>query len=194
MTGNETREHIIQTGAELILRNGFQATGINTVLDSAGVPKGSFYYYFRSKNDFGLAVIDAYAEAYRERLDATLGDHSRTPLERIRLYFDTAVGDVAASHYSKGCLIGNLGQELAAQNDAFRERLNDVFAAWEQRFRDCISEGQQQGEIAPEIDPTEAASLLLSGWQGALLRSKLTRSSEPLTCFRNLLFSRVFRS
>ncbi|TDT44213.1 TetR family transcriptional regulator [Halospina denitrificans] len=193
MTGNETREHIIQSGAELILRNGFRATGINTVLDEAGVPKGSFYYYFKSKNDFGLAVIDAYAESYRERLDATLGDDTRTPLERIRLYLDTAAGDVAASDYSKGCLIGNLGQELAAQNDAFRERLNDVFAAWEQRFRDCIAEGQQQGEVASELDPREAASLLLSGWQGALLRSKLTRSSEPLTHFRNLLFSRVLQ-
>jgi len=73
MTGNETREHIIQTGAELILRNGFRATGINTVLEEAGVPKGSFYYYFKSKNDFGLAVIDAYAEVYRQRLDQTLG-------------------------------------------------------------------------------------------------------------------------
>lgn len=191
MTGNETREHIIQTGAELILRNGFRATGINTVLDESKVPKGSFYYYFRSKDDFGLAVIDAYAEGYRERLDTTLGDQSRTPLERIRLYLDTASEDVVASDYSKGCLIGNLGQELAAQNDAFRKRLNDVFAAWERRFRDCIAEGQQQGEIATEIDATETASLLLSGWQGALLRSKLTRSSEPLTHFRNLLFSRV---
>lgn len=193
MTGNETREHIIQTGAELILRNGFRATGINTVLDESGVPKGSFYYYFRSKNDFGLAVIDAYAEGYRDRLDATLGDHRRTPLERIRLYLDTAAGDVAESDYSKGCLIGNLGQELAAQNDAFRERLNDVFANWERRFRDCIAEGQQQGEVSSEVDATEAASLLLSGWQGALLRSKLTRSSEPLTHFRNLLFSRVLQ-
>lgn len=191
MTGNETREHIIQTGAELILRNGFRATGINTVLDESKVPKGSFYYYFRSKDDFGLAVIDSYAEGYRERLDTTLGDQSRTPLERIRLYLETASEDVVASDYSKGCLIGNLGQELAAQNDAFRKRLNDVFAAWERRFRDCIAEGQQQGEIAADIDPTETASLLLSGWQGALLRSKLTRSSEPLTHFRNLLFSRV---
>lgn len=193
MTGNETREHIIETGAELILRNGFRATGINTVLEEAGVPKGSFYYYFKSKNDFGLAVIDAYAESYRERLDATLGDHSRTPLARIRLYLEAAAGDVEESDYSKGCLIGNLGQELAAQNDAFRERLNNVFAAWEERFRDCIADGQQQGEVAPDIDPTEAASLLLSGWQGALLRAKLTRSSEPLTHFRNLLFSRVLQ-
>ena len=163
------------------------------MLEEAGVPKGSFYYYFKSKNDFGLAVIDAYAEVYRQRLDQTLGDHSRTPLDRIRFYLDTATGDVAASEYSKGCLIGNLGQELAAQNDAFRARLNDVFANWEQRFRDCIAEGQQQGEIASDVDPGEAASLLLSGWQGALLRAKLTRSSEPLSHFQTLLFSRVLR-
>jgi len=60
-------------------------------------------------------------------------------------------------------------------------------------FRDCIAEGQQQGEIASDVDPGEAASLLLSGWQGALLRAKLTRSSEPLSHFQTLLFSRVLR-
>lgn len=194
MTGNETREHIIETGAELIQRNGFRATGINRVLDESGVPKGSFYYYFKSKNDFGLAVIDTYADAYRQRLDATLGDESRTPLERIQLYLERGAADAVESDYSKGCLIGNLGQELAAQNDAFRERLNNVFACWERRFRDCIAQAQEHGEVAAEIDPAEAASLLLSGWQGALLRSKLMRSSEPLSHFQTLLFSRLLRS
>ena len=191
MTQNDTREHIIQTGAELILRNGFRATGINTVLDEAAVPKGSFYYYFKSKNEFGLAVIESYSASYEERLDATVGDNSRTPMARIRRYFDEATSDIVANDFSKGCLIGNLGQELAAQNDTFRERLNRVFADWERRFRDCIAEGQERGEIAPSIDPEAAASLLLSGWQGALLRSKLTRSSVPLQYFQELLFTRV---
>ncbi len=191
MTQNETREHIIRTGAELILRNGFRATGINTVLDEAAVPKGSFYYYFKSKNEFGLAVIESYAASYEERLNATIGDESRTPLERIRRYFDEATSDIVANDFSKGCLIGNLGQELAAQNDSFRDRLNRVFADWEQRFRDCVAQGQAQGEIAPAISPEAAASLVLSGWQGALLRSKLTRSTAPLQYFQELLFTRI---
>lgn len=191
MTGNVTRHHIIQTGAELIARQGFGATGINKVLDAAQVPKGSFYHYFRSKNDFGLAVIDAYAAAYDQHLDQTLGNTAITPLNRLRAYLDLAGEEMTSCDYAKGCLIGNLGQELAAQSEDFRSRLNAVFSRWEQRFQACIIAAQQQGEVNATIDAEEAASLLLSGWQGALLRAKLARSEAPLQRFRSLLFENL---
>ncbi|TVP55813.1 MAG: TetR family transcriptional regulator [Halomonadaceae bacterium] len=188
MTGNETRHHIIQTGAELIARQGFSATGINKILDAAQVPKGSFYHYFRSKDDFGLAVIEAYAAEYDQRLDDTLGNTALAPLERLQSYLSLAGDEMASCDYTKGCLIGNLGQELAAQNEAFRSRLDQVFTGWEKRFQTCIVAAQANGEVSTGIDAAEAASLLLSGWQGALLRAKLSRSEAPLQRFRNLLF------
>ena len=188
MTSTDTRTHIIHTGADLIGHKGFGATGINAVLTAAGVPKGSFYHYFSSKNDFGLAVIDTFAEEYDAKLDRILNDTSRSCVDRLRAYFDTGFETMASGEYARGCLIGNLGQELAGQNEAFRQRLDSVFASWERRFEHCILAAQQAGDISADIDAADAASFLLSGWEGAILRSKVLKSTEPMERFVRVFF------
>lgn len=188
MTTNDTRTHIIHTGADLIGDKGFGATGINAVLTAAGVPKGSFYHYFSSKHDFGLAVIETFAEEYDAKLDRILNDTSRACVDRLRAYFDTGFETMASCEYTRGCLIGNLGQELAGQNEAFRLRLDAVFASWEKRFAQCLRDAQQAGDIADDIDPADAASFLLSGWEGAILRSKVLKSTEPMERFVRVFF------
>ena len=189
MPSNNTRNHIIQTGAELIGRKGFSATGLNAILSGAGVPKGSFYHYFSSKNDFGLAVIDSFAEEYDAKLDQILSDTSCSCVDRLRAYFNNGFETLADCQYTRGCLIGNLGQELAGQSETFRLRLNRVFSGWEQRFERCIVEAQAAGEIDTSVNASDAASLLLSGWEGAILRSKVVKSTEPLERFVRVFFN-----
>ncbi|KKM94339.1 hypothetical protein LCGC14_1199300 [marine sediment metagenome] len=190
MTTNATRNLIIQTGADLIGTKGFGATGINGILTVAGVPKGSFYHYFSSKNDFGLAIIDTFAEEYDTKLDHILNDSSRSYVDRLRAYFDTGFDNMTDCNCTRGCLIGNLGQELAGQNEMFRVRLNNVFSAWEKRFEDCIADAQTAGDIASGIDSADAASFLLSGWEGAILRAKVVKSTEPMERFVRVFFTR----
>ena len=158
------------------------------MLTAAGVPKGSFYHYFSSKNDFGLAVIDTFAEEYDAKLDRILNDTSRSCVDRLRAYFDTGFETMTSCEYTRGCLIGNLGQELAGQNEAFRQRLDSVFASWERRFEHCIRAAQQAGDISADIDAADAASFLLSGWEGAILRSKVLKSTEPMERFVRVFF------
>jgi len=189
MTTNDTRNLIIQTGADLIGTKGFGATGINGILTVAGVPKGSFYHYFSSKNDFGLAIIDTFAEEYDEKLDQILNDSSRSCVDRLRAYFDTGFDNMTSCDCTRGCLIGNLGQELAGQNEMFRVRLDKVFCTWEKRFEHCIAEAQTAGDIDANIDPSDAASILLSGWEGAILRSKVVKSTDPMERFVRVFFT-----
>ncbi|MCL7942464.1 TetR/AcrR family transcriptional regulator [Marinobacter sp. ATCH36] len=188
MSTYDTRTHIIHTGADLIGQKGFGATGINAVLTAAGVPKGSFYHYFSSKHEFGLAVIDTFADEYDTKLERILNDTSRSCVDRLRAYFDTGFETMTSCEYTRGCLIGNLGQELAGQNEAFRQRLDTVFASWEKRFEQCLRDAQKTGDINPDIDPTDAASFLLSGWEGAILRSKVLKSTEPMERFVRVFF------
>lgn len=191
MSRSETRALLLRTGADIIATQGYNNTGINAVLCAAGVPKGSFYYYFDSKDAFGLAVIDAAAEAHAADLDRLLGDPATPPLQRLRVYLETGADEVAAHDYCRGCLMGNLGQELAAQQPAFRERLERAFANWSECLARCLDEAIEDGQLDPEDDARQLAEFLLVGWEGAILRAKIARSRDPLDAFIRMFMTRV---
>ena len=189
MEKKDTRSDIIKIGTELISRQGYNATGIDIVLKEAGVPKGSFYHYFKSKEEFGLAVMDVFADYYSQRMTALLQDTELSPLTRIRRLLEGSLQRFSNNQCSKGCLIGNLGQEMADQNERFRARLDEIFADWKLLFAACLQEAQTSGELAGGRDPETVASFILSGWEGAILRAKVMKSPQPLQDFIQILFS-----
>src|SRR5262245_928801 len=111
-TRHDVREALVRCGTELCTERGFQVVGIDEVLKRVGVPKGSFYYYFESKNQFGQAVIANYAAYFQKKLDRLLGDTAHGPLQRLRNFIDEARRGMARFDYQRGCLVGNLGQEF----------------------------------------------------------------------------------
>jgi len=193
MDRNETRASIIKIGTNRISRNGFNATGIDALLKEVGVPKGSFYHYFKSKEEFGMAVINQFAERYDQRLDTFLGDEEITPLTRIRNLLESSLTRLEQNRCSKGCLIGNLGQEMADQNELFRTRLEEIFSSWRERYAGCLREARQNGDLSPELDPDVMAGFILSGWEGAILQAKVMKSTRPLCDFIETLFATVLR-
>ncbi|MGM0984332.1 MAG: TetR family transcriptional regulator C-terminal domain-containing protein [Pseudomonadota bacterium] len=194
MKTHATRDKLIEIGAELIAEQGFNATGINAVLSRAGVPKGSFYHYFSSKEDFGLAVIDAFAAQYDVRLASIFEATDASPLTRLRRYFAVGKSDMLSCDHARGCLIGNLGQELSARSELFRARLDQVFRSWEYRLVVCLEEARSAGEVPDDIDPEALASFIMAGWEGAILRAKTVKSLAPMECFESILFRQVLDS
>ena len=188
---NTTRAAILRVGTELIGLNGFNNTGLDAVLKAAAVPKGSFYHYFASKEDFGLAVIDEFAASYEARLDHYLHATVGTPLARLKGLFVDGVERHALHQCSNGCLIGTLGQEMASQDERFRLRLDAIFKRWEARFAVILAAAKAEGELGLSADPDQLARALLASWEGAILRAKVTRSRAPFDDFLAVYFDRV---
>lgn len=179
----ETRELLLRAGLAALTEKGFSSTGIDEVLKRVGVPKGSFYHYFESKEAFGAELIERYARYFGAKLERHFGDASRAPLDRLQAFVNDAQAGMARHAFRRGCLIGNLGQEMATLPESFRDRLNAVFEDWERRLARCLEAARAQGEIPPAVNCARAARFFWIGWEGAVLRAKLERSAEPLALF-----------
>jgi len=191
MSKRDTRTDILKVGTDIIARQGFNATGIDTVLKAVGVPKGSFYHYFASKEAFGLAVLDSFAERYGNKLNEFFDDESIPHLQRLRNYLDYSMERLVKNQFAKGCLAGNLGQELADQHESFRLRIEEIFRDWHRRFAACFHKAQLAGEIPTTMPPELLADFLLNGLEGAVLRAKVVKSLKPLREFVDILFNTV---
>ncbi len=189
----DARELLMRAGLEALTEKGFSATGIEEILSRVGVPKGSFYHYFDSKEVFGLELISRYGEFFAAKLDRHLTNRSLTPLARLYSFIDDAKSSMARFGYRRGCLIGNLGQEMGALPESFRARLQHTFEDWQRRFAQCLVEAQQVGELSKEVDPQQVAEFFWIGWEGAVLRAKLEHNAAPLDVFTQFFFA-GFRS
>jgi TetR/AcrR family transcriptional repressor of nem operon len=184
---------MIQVGTEVLAEKGFSSVGIEEILQRASAPKGSFYYYFASKQEFGLAVIAHYDQIWEQRLYRILGDEHTAPLERIRNYIEEGMHGMEKYSYRRGCLIGNIGQELGGLNEPFRSRIEQVFANWTRHIKVCLDAAIAQGEIDEGLDTGQVARYFWGAWEGAILQCKLVRSVRPLQDFADLLFHIVLR-
>jgi len=184
------RDRLIASALEVLHRRGFNATAVQDITDAAGLPKGSFYNYFPSKEALALEVIDRYGQGQRA-LTSVLSDESIPPVERLRRYFRLLAADVAEQNYERGCLIGNFSTELADQSRLMRDRLSANFAAWSRPIEACIRDGQKSGEISRDAAPKVLAEFLLNSFEGAMLRMKVEKDSSPLDQFMDVTFSRV---
>jgi TetR/AcrR family transcriptional regulator, transcriptional repressor for nem operon len=181
-----TRERLIKEGVASFLEHGYHGTGIKQVLDSVNVPKGSFYNYFQSKEEFGAAAILHYADCFGQKLNAALAE-APDPLTGLRRFFRRLMDEFEEAGYVGGCLVANLGGELEG-SDVCRQALATAFRGWRDRLREVILEAQGQGTVRTDVDAGELADMLIESWEGAVLRMKIERSLEPLErCARRLL-------
>ncbi|MEU4340575.1 TetR family transcriptional regulator C-terminal domain-containing protein [Nocardia sp. NPDC023852] len=182
----DTRQLLVEEGAAGFLMNGYHGTGIKQILDKVGVPKGSFYNYFDSKESFGLAIIEHHSLCVQRNLGEAF-DASPDPVSGLRTFFGRLIDDFAAAEFTGGCLIANLGGELEG-SELLRESLSEAWGAWRDRVADQLAQGQRLGMIRSDIAATELADMLLESWEGAVIRMKIDRTLAPLgKCLDRLL-------
>ena len=188
-----TKQRILEIGAEIIHRNGFNHTGIQEILSAAGVPKGSFYNYFKSKEDFGLHVIDYYAGFFSLVSKEILEDETLSPLARIRRLLEWFIDFFKSKDYAYGCPVGNLAQEMGDLNPAFREKLKGALDSMIDMYAQLLAGAQREGEISQRLDVRETAHFLVSSWHGALIHMKARKSPAPLKNHFRFLFEHVLK-
>jgi TetR/AcrR family transcriptional regulator, transcriptional repressor for nem operon len=188
-----TKDRLLDAGLRMLLEHGYNDLGIQALLEATATPKGSFYHHFKDKEDFALQVVDRYMQGVHAGLGGCLGDTSRPPLERVRLFFEMTQEHYRSEGYM-GCLLGGLGQELSGVSDVFRRKIEECFSVIAEHLTGCLEEARERGDIASSADPSEMASLLVDCWEGAALRSRLRREPAPLDAMLDFYFSAVATS
>jgi TetR/AcrR family transcriptional regulator, transcriptional repressor for nem operon len=189
MPKETTKFRILSEGARIIHQKGFNHTGIQEILDAAEVPKGSFYFYFKSKDDFGLQLIDFYTQFVDSMAESQLSSSENSPIERLKSFFRTMMSAAEEQGFRGGCPIGNLAQEMADQNEAFRTKVREAFRRMSDHIAQCLEEARELKQVRQSLDPRETADFILNSWEGALLRMKTENSLEPLLVFENMIFN-----
>lgn len=176
----DTRAHILTTGRRLTARQGYSGVGLNELLKTAGVPKGSFYHYFPSKEAYGCAVLEDFVHEYKDRLAMSLDNPKLNARARLLAYFENWHQNQISQNPEDRCLVVKLSAEVADlskhMSEILQQGVNEIVA----RLAKTLEEGIAEGSIA-EIDDTEdLAEAIYHQWLGASLVASLSHDDAPL--------------
>ncbi|MCS6473721.1 TetR/AcrR family transcriptional regulator [Burkholderia thailandensis] len=179
-TTADVRQHILDTAKPIMLCKGFTGVGLNEILAAAGVPKGSFYHYFGSKEAFGESILESYFDDYLAHLDELLVRGPGTAIDRLMRYW-TQWQQMQMGDDPKGkCLVVKLGAEVCDLSEAMRAALERGTSQIVARLAACIAAAFDDGSLKAELDPQQTAEMLYELWIGATLIEKIRRNGEPL--------------
>jgi len=176
----DTRQHVLEVAKEIILGKGFAAVGLNEILTSAGVPKGSFYHYFESKEAFGCALLEEYITDYQQRLEQ-LWSNNNSAQDKVLNYFDVWIYDEKIQRgWAETCLIVKLAAEVSDLSEDMRLILDAGTKRLVAKIAHLLEQGTQEGSIHIQAQASDVAQVIYQMWLGAALLSKLQKDKTPL--------------
>ncbi|HEX4224768.1 MAG TPA: TetR family transcriptional regulator C-terminal domain-containing protein [Pseudonocardiaceae bacterium] len=179
------REEIVAAALDQFHTHGFNAAGVKDITDAAGVPKGSFYNHFDSKEALAVVALQRYGTT---RGLAELGDKSVPARQRLRAHFEFLRQENEERDYTRGCLIGDFGAEISDHSDVIRDAVKTSLASWGDVLAGAIADGQREGTIRSGIDPKVTARFVLAAWEGTLIAMRAEKSSTTLDDFFEITF------
>ena len=190
---NELKGKLLDEGVTLLMDRGYHGSGLQELVQRVGVPKGSFYNYFDSKDAFGAEVVGHYLEPFIRELDMHLKRSGLSAKEALRAYLDALIAELERRDFQGGCLLGNLIGEIGDSTGLCQDALRAGVHRYRDKLREALARGQQEGDFRADRDATALADFLLDAWQGALLRMKIERSVASLIHCRDLLLDDLFK-
>ncbi|NBH02567.1 TetR/AcrR family transcriptional regulator [Amycolatopsis sp. SID8362] len=184
------REEIVDAAVEEFHARGFNGTGVKVITDTAGVPKGSFYNHFESKEALAVVALERYGATMRLE---DLADRTVEPLERLRRHFEYLRAKMDETNLTRGCLFGNFGSEIVDHSRMIRTAVQRSLKRWSSAVAAVLAECVKRGDVDAGIDPQETAVFIVSAWEGALISARAGRSGAAFDAFFSLVFGRLLR-
>ena len=175
----DVRQTILATGQRVMAAKGFSAVGLNEILAGAGVPKGSFYHYFGSKDAFGVAMLDAYFDDYLAEMDVILSQSGVNMARRLMQYWQSWQAAQSFAECQGKCLAVKLGAEVADLSEAMRLVLERGTAGIVARLAAAVEQGVADGSLRIAGDAATTAQSLYQLWLGASIMVKIVRHTGP---------------
>lgn len=185
------KEDIVSIGAELFRKQGYHNVGINDILKSCKIPKGSFYNFFESKEDFAVQVLEKYAKGSLEMIKGSLARTDLSPLGRLKDFYKNIIHNNIEDGCNSGCLLNNMSIELGGTNDRLSKITDEKFRELVDILAETVEEGQEMGEITKKQSAKELAEYLHSGFFGALSRMKVNRNPVYLNQWHKMTFELI---
>jgi TetR/AcrR family transcriptional repressor of nem operon len=185
VTQRTTREGLIHAAVHLFHERGYNATSVQDIVSEAGVPKGTFYNYFDSKEALAIAASDV---TYPRFMSLLVLEASTSPSVRLRQYFQAVSKELQQFEYRRGCLVGNFASEITNATPALKQRVTEHLDDATSRMSVVIEQGQKAGDIKADIPSMDLARFLLNSLYGAILRSKTETTDRPMRLFLRFAF------
>jgi len=186
-----TREKIIDDCLALIWRNGVNGTSMSDIADKAAILKGSFYNYFKSKEEFVSAVLDSYAAKWETNVVAIFREKKTNARAKFKAYFERMKEMASSMQYTQGSLVGNFAQELSGASEKFAQQAEKIFRRMQSYLADALREAQQSGALPQNEDPELLAEIILNSTEGAILRAKTARSTRPIEILEQFFLQKL---
>ncbi|MCS7475944.1 TetR family transcriptional regulator C-terminal domain-containing protein [Umezawaea endophytica] len=188
MARPSVREQIVDAAFEQFHLNGYNACGVKLVTDTAGVPKGSFYNHFASKEALALEVLERYAAS---RGMEALAEDDTPPLARLRGHFEFLAAEAAHFGYARGCVFGNFTTEAADHSAPIADGVRSGFATWTRAVAALLREARTDGSLPAHHDPDVLALFVVNAWEGAVVGARAAKDGSSFTAFFRVVFDSV---
>ena len=183
------KQDILNVGYDVFRRNGYHNVGINQILKEAGIPKGSFYNFFESKEDFAYQVLELYGETHSNRMQNFFDKSQLSPIETLKSFYAMMIDMNEKDEYAGGCLVNNMSIEIGRNNDKIASKANQCFIGWLDLIGSVVSKGQALGEISMAFSALEISEYIHAGFFGVLSRTKVTRNRVYMDVWFNMTFN-----
>jgi TetR/AcrR family transcriptional regulator, transcriptional repressor for nem operon len=192
MARNDTRKRLLNAGIRVFMREGYEGGGITTILSEAGMPKGSFYNLFPSKEEFACATLDAYIETFQQLRNDTLLESTLTPRLRLLNWLNGHREYIEREPDTAGCLAGIIGQTISGNSETIRQKVSAFFSFWESDLINVFNDAQRAQILSPVMSPESAAKLVINSYEGVMIRIRVEGSTYPYDFLTQILPDMIF--